>query len=205
MEGLLPYITNNIPYYLILLVTLFLWDIMDLYIELRNFKFVTNLTFAAYYWIRAIFCVALMELGYSIGLFTTPSKSIMSFLIPLSFSSVLQNLVVKVGGVERSINLGEVFDKFKFRINETLISKDVIEKVLSQRRLLLTKKVSNDMILKTCRFYSVDEKEFQSLLDKTKDLDEDSKRVEYIIWLVDRAKTVDIASELIQEGGVDNT
>jgi len=46
--------------------------------------------------------------------------------------------------VERSINIGEVFDKLKFRIKENLISKDVIKKVLSQRQLLDATGVSNE-------------------------------------------------------------
>ena len=33
-----------------LLVTLFFWDLMDLYVELRNFRFI--FTFAAYYFLR---------------------------------------------------------------------------------------------------------------------------------------------------------
>lgn len=172
---------------------------MDLYIELRNFRFISSFTFGAYYWTRAFFCLALMEIGFNIGLFNLPSKVVMAFLVPLSFSSILQNLVVKVGGVERSVNFGEVFDKFKFRINEDLINRDVVNRVLRQRRLLASADVSNDMILKTCRFYAKDEKDFEALVEQTKNLDEWSKRAEYIVWLVDRAKTVDIASELIEE------
>jgi len=201
MDSVLTYLLDNLVYYVISCVTLFFWDLMDLYVELRNFRFILNFTFGAYYWVRAFFCLALMEIGFSVGLFSLPSKVVMAFVVPLSFSAILQNLVVKVGGVERSINLGEVFDKFKFRIKEALVRKDVINKVLRQRQLLVSKNVSNDTILKTCRFYAKDEADFEGLVKRTKSLDEESKRVEYIVWLVGRAGTVDIAGELIKEVG----
>lgn len=199
MEAVLIYLADNLLYYVILSVTLFFWDLMDLYIELRNFKFIFNHTFGAYYWIRMFFCLALMEIGFSIGLFSLQSKAVMAFVVPLSFSAILQNLVVKVGGVERSINFGEVFDKFKFRIKEALVRKNLIAKVLGQRRLLGADKVSNDTILETCRFYAKDKSDFEELVERTKDLDSSSKRMEYIVWLVDQAGTVDIASELTEE------
>ena len=127
----------------------------------------------------------------------------MAFAVPLVFSAILQNLVVKVGGVDKSINIGEVFDKFKFRIKEALIRKDVIDRVLRQRRLLDAKKVSNETLLETCRFYAKDDVEFDTLLKRTTDMNDEAKRIEYIVWLVDRAGTVDIASELIKEIKID--
>jgi len=39
------------------------------------------------------------------------------------------------------------------------------------------------------------------LVKKTEDMDEEGKRIEYIVWLVDTAGTVDIAGELIKEAG----
>ena len=139
-----------------LCVILFFWDLMDLYVELRNFRFIFTFTFAAYYFLRVFFCMALMEVGFVVDLFTAKSRMVMAFVVPLGFSAILQNLVVKVGGVEKSINIGEVFDKFKFRIKEDLINKDVIKKVLRQRQLLDATGVSNETILETCRFYAKD-------------------------------------------------
>ena len=71
-----------------------------------------------------------MEVGFVVDLFTAKSRMVMAFVVPLGLSAILQNLVVKVGGVEKSINIGEVFDKFKFRIKKDLINKDVITEVL---------------------------------------------------------------------------
>ncbi len=201
MYAILNYFLDNLQYYVILCVTLFFWDLMDLYVELRNFRFISTFTFGAYYSLRVFFCVAIMETGFSVGLFATTSRVVMAFVVPLAFSAILQNLVVKIGGVDRSINLGEVFDKFKFRIKEALIRRDVIDKVLRQRRLLVAKNVSNETILETCRFYANDEAEFDSLVKRTENMEDESKRIEYIVWLVDRAGTVDIAGELIKEEG----
>ena len=201
MEPILNYLGENYPYIFVLCFTLFFWDLMDLYVELRNFRFIFTFTFAAYYFLRVFFCMALMEVGFIVELFTTKSRMVMAFVVPLGFSAILQNLVVKVGGVEKSINIGEVFDKFKFRIKEDLINKDVIKKVLRQRQLLDATGVSNETILETCRFYAKDEAECGGLVKRTEDMDEEGKRIEYIVWLVDKAGTVDIAGELIKEAG----
>ena len=198
---MLSYLVENFPYIAVLCVTLFFWDLMDLYVELRNFRFIFTFTFAAYYLLRVFFCLALMEVGFVVDLFTAKSRMVMAFVVPLGFSAILQNLVVKVGGVEKSINIGEVFDKFKFRIKEDLINKDVIKKVLRQRQLLDATGVSNETILETCRFYAKDEAEYNELVEKTENLDEEGKRIEYIVWLVDKAGTVDIADELIKKAG----
>jgi hypothetical protein len=198
---MLSYLVENYQYILVLCVTLFFWDLMDLYVELRNFRFIFTFTFAAYYFLRVFFCLALMEVGFVVDLFTAKSRMVMAFVVPLGFSAILQNLVVKVGGVEKSINIGEVFDKFKFRIKEDLINKDVITKVLRQRQLLDATGVSNETILETCRFYAKDEAEYGGLVERTEDMDEEGKRIEYIVWLVDKAGTVDIAGELIKEAG----
>jgi len=198
---MLSYLVENYQYILVLCVTLFFWDLMDLYVELRNFRFIFTFTFAAYYFLRVFFCLALMEVGFVVDLFTAKSRMVMAFVVPLGFSAILQNLVVKVGGVEKSINIGEVFDKFKFRIKEDLINKDVINKVLRQRQLLDATGVSNETILETCRFYAKDEGEYNELVERTEEMDEEGKRIEYIVWLVDKAGTVDIAGELIKESG----
>lgn len=201
MDPVLSYLVENYRYIVVLLATLFFWDLMDLYVELRNFRFIYTFTFAAYYLLRAFFCIALMEAGYVVELFTAKSRMVMAFVVPLGFSAILQNLVVKVGGVERSINIGEVFDKFKFRIKEDLISRDVVKRVLRQRQLLDATGVSNETILETCRFYAKDEAEYRGLVEGTAEMDEEGKRIEYIVWLVDKAGTVDIAGELIREAG----
>ena len=199
MEPIRNYLVENYQYIFVLCATLFFWDLMDLYVEIRNFRFIRTFTFAAYYFLRVFFCMVLMEMGFIVELFTVKSRMVMAFVVPLGFSAILQNLVVKVGGVEKSINIGEVFDKFKFRIKEDLIYREVMIKVRRQRQLLDATQVSNETILETCRFYANDETEYNELVKRTEDMDEESKRIEYIIWLEGKAGTVDIAGELIKE------
>jgi hypothetical protein len=43
--------------------------------------------------------------------------------------------------------------------------------------------------------------EFDNLVKRTEGMDEEAKKIEYIVWLVDRAGTIDIADELIKEAG----
>ena len=38
-------------------------------------------------------------------------------------------------------------------------------------------------------------------MERTEEMDEEGRRIEYIVWLVDKAGTVDIAGELIKEAG----
>lgn len=198
MEAAPNYLFDNLAYYVVLLVTLFCWDLMDLYVELRNFKFVWNRTFGAYYWVRAFFCLAIMEVGFVVDLFSSSSKMVMAFVVPLSFSAIIQNLVVKIGGVEKSINLGQVFDNYKFSIKTSLLRKDYTDKVVGQRQVLITKDVTSEMILETCRFYAEKEADFQELVDRTKKLDEKAQKMEYLMWLFDRAEP-DIGTQLIEE------
>lgn len=199
MEAILAFLSDNFYFYVIACATLFFWDLMDLYVELRNFNFIWNNTFWAYYLVRVFFSLALLEIGFIIGLFTLQSKAVMAFVVPLSFSAILQNLVVKVGGVAKSINLGEVFDRFKFRINDALERKNVIAKVLRQRELLISSNVPNSTLLETCRFYADEKTGYDELVNKTKNMNDNEKRVEYIVWLADHAGNEDIASELIKQ------
>ena len=144
MEPIRNYLVENYQYIFVLCATLFFWDLMDLYVEIRNFRFIRTFTFAAYYFLRVFFCMVLMEMGFIVELFTVKSRMVMAFVVPLGFSAILQNLVVKVGGVEKSINIGEVFDKFKFRIKEDLIYRGVMIKVRRQRQLLDATQVLNE-------------------------------------------------------------
>ena len=96
------FLANNANFYLITLVTLFLWDIIDLYIELRNFRFVRRLPFWAYFGVVGFFSIAAMEAGYILNIFTVESKYLVAFFIPLIFAVVLENLVVKIGGTGKN-------------------------------------------------------------------------------------------------------
>lgn len=181
---------------------MFFWDLMDLYVELRHFRFLKNSVFGAYYSVRAFFCIVLLEVGFAISLFEISNKIVMAVIVPISFSAIFQNLIVKAGGTES--NIGEVFDKFKFNIKKTLIAQKVLNRVTESRQLLIASNVSNETILETCRFYADEKKDYEELIEKTKGLEEKDKRIEYIIWLVDHAESIDVCKQLISDSQSQN-
>ena len=50
-----------------------------------------------------------------------------------------------------------------------------------------------------------DEAEYNELVKRTEGMEEEGMRIEYIVWLVDKAGTVDIAGELIKEAGAEQS
>jgi hypothetical protein len=188
------YLLDNANYYLVVLITLFLYDLVDLYIELKNFRFLRRLPFLVYYLVAAFFSITTLEAGYLLNLFTTESKYVVAFFVPLIFAIVLENLVVRIGDVEKSIDLSEFFDKFRFAIRESLIRQEEITKVQIQTELLKSK-ISNEEILDWCRFYSTDE-ELKGLIDKISKMSPKGQRIEAIKYLVRKAKDVAIAKIL---------
>ena len=188
------YLLENAQFYLVTLVTLFLWDIIDLYIELRNFSFVRRRPFAVYYVIVAFFSIATMEAGLLLNVFTVESKYLISFLIPLVFALVLQNLVVKIGGVEKSIDFSEFFDKFRFAIKEHLDSIDGMKKVQIQTELL-NSDTSTEEILEWISFYSAPQ-QIADLRSDIKNMTDRAQRIEIIKHLIRQAKSADIIKML---------
>ena len=121
----------------------------------------------------------------------------MAVIVPIGFSAIFQNLVVKAGGIES--NIGEVFDRFKFNIKRTLIAQKVLDKVTKSRQLLMESNVLNETLLETCRFYAEEKKDYEELIENTKDLPDKDKRMEYIIWLIDHSESTDVCEQLIAE------
>lgn len=192
------YVAGNLSYWVISCVTLYLWDLVDMYVGLRHFKFITSPSFGMYYWIRAFFCIALMEIGTTVGILGFDTKYVIAFIVPLSFSAVLQNLVVRVGDVDKSVNVAEVFEKFKFRIEESIINKQEVKKVMWQNKLVQSS-VDTRAIMNTCRLYTKKYQEFEDFLKRVKNLTPESVRVEFVSWLVAKAGTVDIVKGLLED------
>lgn len=196
------YIVNNLNYYLVVLVTLFLWDLVDVYVELKefgNFRFLSRKEFWVYYFVVAFFSIGAMEAGYILNVFTTESKYIISFLIPLVFAIILENLIVKIGGLssEKSIDIAQFFERFRHAIKESLIRREDMTKVQIQTRLL-NSSIASAEIIDWCRFYSTDE-DLKKLSDKLHGLSPRSSRIEVIKYLVKQAKAPDVADLLFRE------
>ena len=196
------YLVDNLNYYLVVLSTLFLWDLIDVYVELKdfgNFRFLGRKEFWVYYVVVGFFSIGTMEAGYILGVFTTESNYIVSFLIPLIFAIVLENLVVKIGGMsaEKSIDIAQFFERFRFAIKASLIRKEEMTKVQIQTRLL-NSSIPTAEILNWCRFYSTED-DLKKLSEKLKGLDDKSKRIEVIKYLVEKAKAPDVVDLLFTE------
>jgi len=190
------YLLENLNFYAITAVTLLLWDIIDIYIELRDFHFLANRSFGAYYAIRAFFSIAVMEIGLIIGLLKPESKAIIAFIVPLVFAIVLDNLVVQVGGPEtQSIDFSQIFDRFRFAVLDSLWRRDEATKVRNEMKLL-NSPITDAQILEYCRFYSSDE-EIKALTKSVGNLEPRAKKLELIKWLVNKAKTKDIDKLLL--------
>jgi hypothetical protein len=184
------FLANNANFYLVTLVTLFLWDIIDLYIELRNFHFVRRLPFWTYFGVVGFFSIAAMEAGYILNIFTAESKYLVAFFIPLIFAVVLENLVVKIGGLEKTINISEFFDKFRFTIKSNLDTMDAMNKVRGQTELLNSEKTT-DEILEWCRFYYTND-EMKGINERTEKMDGRARKIEVIKFLLVKAPDSDI-------------
>lgn len=196
---MLSYLVENASFFLIALVTLFIYALVDLFIglplTLKSFRFLSRKHFWVYFCVIAFFSIATMEVGYLLNLFTTESKHAVAFFAPLVFAVVLQNLVVKIGGVDKSIDFAEFFDKFKFAIQQSLIRKEEITKVQIQADLMKSK-VSTQDIIDWVRFYSKTDKEWETLVNKIAKMTEKGQRIEAIKYLVNLAKDVEIAEKL---------
>src|SRR3990170_2103025 len=197
------YIVDNINFYLVVLVTLFLWDLVDVYVELKefgNFRFLVRKEFWVYYFVVAFFSIGAMEAGFLLNVFTTETKYLVSFFIPLVFAIILENLVVKIGGMsaEKSIDIAQFFERFRFAIKASLIRQEEMTRVQIQTRLLNSANLSTEAILEWCRFFSTDE-DMNKLIEKTKNLSPANRRIEVIKYLVEKAKSPDVAKLAIRE------
>lgn len=201
---MIDFIVENLQYWIISCVTLYCWDLVDMYVAVRHFKFIRSTGFGVYYWIRSFFCIALMEIGTMVGILNFDTKYAIAFIVPLSFSAILQNLVVKLGGVDKSVNIAEVFEKFKFRIEEAIIKREEARNVMLQNELFQSD-VDTGTIGAACRLYMKKPKEFEDLAETIMKLiesedergAEERQRIEYIAWLGAKGG-MDIIKELLE-------
>jgi hypothetical protein len=170
-------------YYILTAITLFLWDLIELYIELKQLRFLQDVTFGVYYWVRLFFTISIIEIVLAMKLLNVESKAIISFVTPLLFTTILQNLVVNVGkGEENTINVKEIFDRFKERIIGSLNKTDVRQnaRVMLQ---LFESPVDTERIQNICQFHSKGDN-FTKLENAIRLLAPDAKRKAYIRMLI---------------------
>lgn len=163
---------------------MYVWDIIELYIELQQLRFIRDRTFGVYYLTRAFFAISVVEIGLIVGLLNPQNKAIIAFITPLILSTIFQNLVINIGGGEQySINIKDIFDRFKQRIVYSLNKSEVRTRAKVQIELLASKSVSDKKIKDACLFHGTST-DFKKLEEKIKDLSDYEKRISYIQMLM---------------------
>lgn len=190
------FILANVVYYLVTGITLYLWDIIELYIELKQLTFLRDRTFVVYYFVRLFFSIALFESVFALDLLNVDNKAIISFVTPLLFATLLQNLVVNVGGGESNINFKEIFDRFKQRIVAHLLLPETRLKAQVMMELYLDKAVTTQRIEDMCQFHGEGE-EYPNLQKTIKNLSNNEKRKELVTALI-KLGGVDSARDLMK-------
>ena len=192
------WIADNILYHVLILVVLFAWDIIDLYIEQGHFRFIRKKTFVVYYWVRAFFAITLMEITLALGLLNVESKIVLSFVTPLIFSALLQNLLIKIGGEEGTkLDFSKIFSAFREKILISLDQGNLVMK-MKESKSLIDSKVTLEQIKKACQAYAPSSEEFNKLEDILKDLPDYDQRIEYARQLLEWG-TKDAIHELLRE------
>ena len=186
------YFVENLLYYLFILIVLIAWDSLDFYLEKGNFIFSRSRIFGFYFVIRAFFAIVLMEITLISGLASSDNKIVLSFISPLAISTLLQNLVVNIGG-NTKIDVSKLFGEFRERILFDIDNRENIKsmhkKLILQKRLVESK-ISTEKIVSSLHFYHTPDelKEFEAKIDK---LSPEKQRLEYVKFLMNR---VDIKS-----------
>lgn len=129
-----------------------------------------------------------MELAYNLGFFDLRVKHLVAFVLPLFFAGVLQNLVVSIGKTaseKGNIDFKEIFDRFKFQVQESLLHAEKHRKIGIQNQLI-SSSIPTKEILQQCRLY-LGEDEFKFLSKRIDNLPEERKRIEIVKILGIRA------------------
>lgn len=185
LSSFLTWFAENFLYYVLILVVLFVWDTIDFYIQTRAFHFVLRKQYQLYFWTRAFLSIAVMELTISLGLLNVQSKVAISFVTPLVFSTMLQNLVVKVGGEGKTqVDISELFQNFRFRVIESLTQDEIVKKVAVWTRIV-DSTIPTKKIEKACQTYAPSIDAFNTLQKSLSEYPEERKRVEYLRELIE--------------------
>lgn len=193
----LTWLSDNLLYYLLILVVLLVWDVVDFYVQLGYTRFLTKI-FWLHYSVRAFFSISLMELSIALGLINIENKAIIAFVTPLIFSTMLQNLVVKIGGKENTrLDFSKLFDDFRDKILENLRDQEIMRKNKLRERIV-NSKVPTEEIEKACNIYAEDQTQFKRLKVALSQLSDLDKRVEYAQQLLEWG--IDYGEELLKKG-----
>lgn len=185
ISSFLTWFADNFPYYVLILVLLFVWDAIDFYIQTHAFHFILMKPYQLYFWTRAFLSIAVMELAISLGLLNVQSKVAISFVTPLAFSTMLQNLVVKVGGEGKTqLDISELFQNFRHRVIESLTEDEIAKKVAVWTKIV-DSAIPTEKIEKACQTYAPSIDAFDTFQKSLSECPEERKRVEYMKALIE--------------------
>lgn len=185
---ILPFLTwlaDNILYHIFILIVFFVWDSIDFYMQTQKYSFFLKRSYLLYFCTRAFLSIVVMELTISLGLFNAQNKVAISFITPLIFTTMIQNLVVILGGkTHLHFDMAELFDKFRYRVVESFLHDEITRKVA------LSTKISKSMlptseIEKACQIYAPSIKAFNTLRDWISEYPEERRRVDYTKELIE--------------------
>ena len=185
----------ELSYIGVLCATLICWDLMDFYIQTKQFDFLFTRSFLLYYTIRVFFSIAIMQTLFILNLFNISNNFIIAFLTPLIFPLILQNLIIGIGG--NDINIRDSFLCFRDTIIERIESSRISERVQIQTELLNSSLTIDDLKLQ-CRLLASTPTKFSILEESINQKDEDYVKVEYIKALT-RWGGVNYAKRLIKD------
>lgn len=173
---LVDYLSSNYSYFIVFLSILFVWDLIDLYVDRKNYRFLRIQTFWVYYLSRAFFGILIMELVWTLKLLNISNKYLLATVTPFLFATFLQNLVVAVGGQE--INIRDVFLKFRDSILENFAATLNLERNEAKSQLS-NSNVSITNLREECRII-LGKKEFEKFESSLNDTDAKDLTLEYI-------------------------
>ncbi len=186
----LQYFVNELPLYAVSAIILFLWDLVDLFTELKTIDFFRVRTFWVYYLSRLGFSIAILEATIALAIISITNSLVLAFITPLIFVTLLQNLVVQVGG-EKGVNFGDVFANFRQTAIDGLFLRQKGDKAALKSQLLQSG-ATNVELRTECTLRSIPD-EFGAL-DKTVQAqpDEPSKRIYYASAIVSWSDPQDV-------------
>ena len=174
------YLRSNYSYFIVFLAILFVWDLIDLYVDRKNYRFLRIQTFWVYYLSRAFFGIIIMELVWTLGLLSLSNKYLLATITPFLFATFLQNLVVAIGGQE--INIRDVFLKFRDSILENFAATLNFERS-EAKSLLSNSNISITNLREECRII-VGKRDFEKFESGLNEMDAKDLTLEYIDKLV---------------------
>lgn len=183
------YLIENAPYYLVVCIVLLFWDLIDFYVELHEISFLRTPTFGIYYFVRVFFSISTMEINSALNIVNAPNKYVIAFVIPIVFTTVLQNLVVNIAG-EDQVNIKDLFTRFR-KVVISGLTKYFDAAQVKMKIQLLRSGIDTHALQQECQFILSPE-EFANLEKGLAGKPDEEKRSSYITLIAyrspDRAK-----------------